>query len=192
MMRDHEHRFLGQMQTTKFHCSGGHGPCFARSHHVRQQWTAALEDAPNRVLLMRGEISIAERRPDHARQGQVRTVEIAEPEVVEAEVVLLGEAFRAFLVFPNPIPKAIYQLLLLLPRSDGLWLIYCASSILVLVVGCRGAPIQRLLYQIGRAKAGGAVGRGVIHNVLRAVVELDYPGRDGLSVPDSHAGARYI
>ena len=98
----------------------------------------------------------------------------------------------AFAIFPNPIAKAILQLLLLLARGDGLRLIYGAVPVLVLVVGRGRAPIQRLLDQLGRTEAGGTVGRSVVHDVLRAVVEFDRPGRDGLGVSDFHARAGHI
>src|SRR5260370_36545687 len=140
MIRHDEHGFLGEIQAAKFHRRGGHRPRLAGTNDMRQQWTTALQDAPNRIFLVRRKISIAERGADHAGQSQVGTVEIPEPEVVEAEVVLLGEAFRAFPVFPNPIAKPIFQLLLLLPRGDGLWLIYAAAPILVRCVACRSPP----------------------------------------------------
>jgi hypothetical protein len=47
------------------------------------------------------------------------------------------EAFRAVAVFPYPIAKPIFQLLLLFSRGDGLRLIYSAASIFMLVVSCR-------------------------------------------------------
>src|SRR5713226_4225259 len=120
------------------------------------------------------------------------TVEIAEPSVVKAEIVLSSQPLGAFAIFPNPIAKAILQLLLLLPRGNCFRLIYGATSIIVLVVGCRCAPIQRLLDQLGSAEAGGAVGRGVVNHVPCAVIELDCPGRDGLGVSDFHAGAGHV
>ena len=98
----------------------------------------------------------------------------------------------AFAIFPNPIAKAILQLLLLLSRGNRFRLIYDAVAVRVLIVGCRCAPIQRLLDQLGRTEAGGAVGRSVVDDVLCAVVELDCPGRDRLGVSDFHARAGHI
>src|ERR1035441_8779245 len=103
----------------------------------------------------------------------MRAVKIAEPDVVEPEVVLLRQPRRTFAIFPNPIAKAILQLLLLLSCSDCLRLIYDAVSIRVLIIGCRCAAIKRLLNQLGRAEAGGAVGSGVVNDELCAVVEFD-------------------
>ena len=122
----------------------------------------------------------------------MRTVKIAEPNVVEAKVVLFGEPLGTFAIFPNPIAKAILQLLLLLARGNCFRLIYDAVSVRVLIVGCRCAPIQRLLDQLGRTEAGGAVGRSVVNDELCAVVEFDCPGRDGLGVSDFHACAGHI
>src|SRR5260370_32485698 len=122
----------------------------------------------------------------------MRTGEIPEANIVESEIVPLREPCRAFAIFPNPIAKAILQLLLLLPRGNGFRLIYGTTSILVLVVGCRCAPIQRLLDQLGSAEAGGAGGRGVVNHVPCAVIELDVPCRDGLGVSDFHTCAWHI
>src|SRR5262249_48622351 len=108
------------------------------------------------------------------------------------EVVLLGQPFCALPVFPNPITKPIFQLLLLLARGDRLRLIDGAAAILVLVVGGGGSAIQRLLDQIRRAEASGTVGRSVVHDVLRTMVELDGPGRDCPCVANSYAGARHV
>jgi len=47
----------------------------------------------------------------------MRAVEIAEPEVVEPEVVLLSQPIGAFTILPNPIAKTIFQLLLFLARA---------------------------------------------------------------------------
>jgi hypothetical protein len=117
MIRHDEHRLLREIQAAEFHRGGGHGPGLARSHDMRQQWAAALEDAPDCVLLMRREISVAEGGAHHSGQGQMRAIEIAEPNVVESEVVLLRQPRRAFAIFPNPIAKAILQLLLLLSAA---------------------------------------------------------------------------
>ena len=141
VIRHDEHRLFRQIQTAKFHCGGGHGPGLARSHDMRQQWAAALEDAPDGVLLMRREISVAEGGAHHSGQGQMRTVEIPEPDVVESEVVFLRQPRGAFAIFPNPIAKTILQLLLLLSRGNCFRLIYGPAAVLVLVVGCRRAPI---------------------------------------------------
>ncbi len=116
----------------------------------------------------------------------MRTIEIAQTDIIEAEVVLLSEPLGSLAIFPNPIAKAILQLLLLLPRGNSFRLIYGATSILVLVLGCRCPTIQRLLDQFGCAEAGGAVRRGVVNDVLCAVVELDRPRRNGLGISDLH------
>ena len=118
----------------------------------------------------------------------MRAVEIAEPNVVEPEVVLLRQSRRSLTIFPDPIAKAILQLPLLLSRGNCFRLIHDAVSVRVLVVGCWRAPIERLLDQLGGAEAGGAVGRSVADDVLRAVIELYCPGRDSLGVSDFHAG----
>ena len=118
MIRHHEHRLLRQLQAAEFHRGGGHGPGLARSHDVGQQWAAALENSPDGILLMRREVSIAKGGADHSGQGQVRTVELPETDVVEPEVVLLCQPPGALAIFPNPFTKAILQLLLLLARGN--------------------------------------------------------------------------
>ena len=75
----------------------------------------------------------------------MRTVEIPEPNVVESKVVLFCQPLGAFPIFPNPIAKAILQLLLFFARSNGLRLIYGAVSVRVLIVGCGCPAIQGLL-----------------------------------------------
>ena len=122
----------------------------------------------------------------------MRTVEIPEPNIVESEIVLFRQPLGAFPIFPDPIAKAILQLLLLFARGNCFRLIYDAVSIRVLIVGCRCPAIQRLLDQLGRTEAGGAVSRSVVNDELRAVVELDGPGRDGFGVSDFHACAGHI
>src|SRR5271165_5303414 len=106
MIRHDEHRLLSEIQATEFHRGGSHGPRLASSHDMRQQRAASLEDAPDCVLLMWCEISIAEGGAHHPRQRQMRAVKIAEPDVVEPEVVLLRQPRRALAIFPNPIAKA--------------------------------------------------------------------------------------
>src|SRR5260370_35722720 len=110
----------------------------------------------------------------------MRAIEIAEPKVVKPEVVLLSQPRRAFAIFPNPIAKAILQLLLFLSGGNCFRLIYDAVSVRVLIVGCRRAPVQRLFDQLGRTEAGGTVGRSVVHDKLWAVVEFNRHCCDGL------------
>ena len=93
----------------------------------------------------------------------------------------------ALAVFPNPVAKAILQLLLFLSGGDSLRLIHGAGSVFVVVVGSRCAPVQRLLDQFGRAESGGAVGRPVVYDVPCAIVQFDGPCRDDPGVPDLHA-----
>src|ERR1700734_3359975 len=51
-----EHRLLSEIQAAEFHRGGSHSPGLARSDDMRQQWTAALENSPHSILLMRREI----------------------------------------------------------------------------------------------------------------------------------------
>jgi len=122
----------------------------------------------------------------------MRTIEVAETDVVEAEVVLFSETLGPLAIFPNPIAKAILQLLLLLPRGNSFRLIYGATSILVLVVSRWRPAIQRLLDKFGCAEACGAVGCSVIDHVLCAVIEFDRPRGDSFGAPDLHTCAGYI
>src|ERR1700684_2728996 len=116
-------------------------------------------------------------------------VEVPEPNVVESEVVFLREPRCTFAIFPDPIAKAILQLLLLLSGSNRLRLIYDTVPVRVLIISGRRTPIQRLLDQLGRTEAGGTVGRRIVHDELRAVVEFNRPCGDGLGVSDFHARA---
>jgi hypothetical protein len=50
VIRRDKHRLLGEIEAAEFHRSGSHGPGLARSHDMRQQWAATLEDSPYGIL----------------------------------------------------------------------------------------------------------------------------------------------
>ena len=66
VVRHDKHGLLRQVKAAKLHRGGGHGPGLTRTHDMSQQWAAALEDAPNCVFLMSGEVSIAKGGPHHS------------------------------------------------------------------------------------------------------------------------------
>ena len=107
MVRHDEHGLLGQIQSAEFHGGRGHRPRFARADDMGQQWTSALENAPDGVLLVRRKVFAAERGAHHSGQRQMGAVEIPEPDVVEPEVVVLRQPLCAFAILPNPIAKPI-------------------------------------------------------------------------------------
>jgi hypothetical protein len=57
------------------------------------------------------------------RKGRIRAFEFALPKIVEAVVVIAGEPGRAYGVLPHPLPEAVLDLLLFLPRDDRLILV---------------------------------------------------------------------
>ena len=107
MIGHHEHRFFRQTKAAHFHSGGGHGPGLARSHDVRQQRAAALHDPPHRIFLMAGQVSVAQIFAIHAGQLQMRAVEGAQAQIVEAVVIFAGEPRRPRAVFPYPLPESI-------------------------------------------------------------------------------------
>jgi hypothetical protein len=58
----------------------------------------------------------------------MRAIEISQPDIIEAKIIVVGQALCPAGIFPDPLPETIFQLLLLLPRSDCLGLIYDAVS----------------------------------------------------------------
>ena len=92
---------------------------------------------------------------------QMRAVEAAQAQIVEAVVVLAGQPRGALAVFPDPFPEAILQLLLFFAGGDGFLLVDDARSVLVLVIGGRRAAVEGLLDQLGGAEARRAVRRRV-------------------------------
>ena len=109
----------------------------------------------------RRQVAVAQMLAVHAGQGQMRAVEAAQAQIVEAVVVFAGQPRCARAVLPDPLPEAVLQLLLFFARGDGLLLIDDPRSVLVLVIGGRHAAIERLLDQLGGAKARRAVRRRV-------------------------------
>ena len=107
--------------------------------------------------------------------------------LLKRKLYSLASRVGAFPIFPDPIAKAILQLLLFFARGNCFRLIYDAVSVRVLIIGCRCAAVQRLLDQLGRTEAGSAVSRRIIDDVLCGVVQLDGPGRDRFRVSDFHA-----
>ena len=142
MVGHHEHWLLGQIKPAEFHRGGRHGPGLSRSHDVGQERTSTLKNSPDRILLMGRKIAVTKRRAHHSRQREMRTIEISKPDVVEAEIVIVGQALSPSGIFPNPLAKAILQLLLLFACGDRLRLVHGAVSLRVLIVGRRCTAIQ--------------------------------------------------
>ena len=187
-----EHGLFGQIKAAQFHCGGRHGPGLPGSHDVSQKRASTLKNPPNCILLMRRKIAVAERSAHHSRQGEMRAIEISKPDIVEAKIVVVGQALSPAGIFPDPLPETIFQLLLLFARGDCLGLIYGAVSFRVLIIGCRRPSVQRLFNQVGCTKAGRTVGRGVAYGVLGGIVQLQRPGCDGLRIADFHGCRRYV
>ncbi len=72
----------------------------------------------------------------------MRAIEISEPNIVEAKIVIIGQALCPAGIFPDPLPETIFELLLLLSRGDCLGLVYGAVSFRVLIVCGRSPPVQ--------------------------------------------------
>ena len=161
MVGHDEHGLFGKAQTAHFHSGGRHRPGLSRADNMGEQRAAALQDAPDRVLLVTGQVMVAQRLADHARKGQMRSVECAQAQIVEAVVVLARQARSAFGVLPDPFAEAVLDLLLLLARGDGFLLVDDARAIVPLVIGGRRASVESILDKVGGAEARGAVGRGV-------------------------------
>ena len=159
---------------------------------MRQQRASTLKNPPNCVLLMWREIAVAKRGAHHSRQGEMRAIEISQPDVVEAKIVIVGQALGPAGIFPHPFRETIFQLLLLFPCGDRLGLIYGPIAFRVLVIGRRCAPVQGLFNQVRCAKAGGAVCGGIADGVLRRVIQLQRPGRDGLRMADLYSRGRNV
>ena len=87
-----DHGLFRQPQAAHFHRGGRHGPGLARAHDVGQQRAAALQNAPDGVFLVRVEIVVAQQLARHAGKGQMRAVECAQAQIVEAVVVVAGKA----------------------------------------------------------------------------------------------------
>ena len=60
MVGHDEHGLLGQPQAAHFHRGGRHRPGLSRADDVGQQRAAALQDAPDRVFLVRGQVAVAQ------------------------------------------------------------------------------------------------------------------------------------
>ena len=187
MVGHHEHGLLGQPHAAHFHGGGRHGPGLSRADDMGEQRAAALQGAPDRVLLVGSEVMVAQLLADHAGQGQMRAVEFPQADVVEAVVVLAGEPGRTLRVFPDPFAEPVLELLLFLARGDGFLLIDHARAVFALVIGGRRAAVEGILDEVGRAKARSAEGRGVGDAGLGGVIGLDGPGGDRLGVSDADA-----
>jgi len=107
MIGHDEHGFFRQTKAAHFHSGGGHGPRLPGTHDVRQQRAAALHDPPDGILLVTGEVPVAQILPVHARKTQVRAVEAAQAQIVEAVVVFAGQPRRQRGIFPYPLPETI-------------------------------------------------------------------------------------
>jgi len=188
----HQHRFLRQTHAAQFHRGGRHSPGLSCADDVGEFRTAALQDAPDSVFLVGRQIVVAQKFSRHARQRQVRAVECAQAQIVEAVVIVAGQARRARAVLPHPFAEAVFQLLLLFPRGDGLLLVDRARSIGLFVIGGRGATVQGMLDEAGCLKALRAVGRGIADTRLRAVIDVYGPCRNCVGVGNAHVGGRNV
>ena len=61
MIGHDEHRLFREAQAAHFHRGGRHRPGLARADDMRQQRAAALQDAPDRVFLVAGRSSVAQK-----------------------------------------------------------------------------------------------------------------------------------
>lgn len=133
-----------------------------------------------------GQVAIAQKFARHPRQRQMRAVEAAQAQIVEAVVIVAGKARRARRVLPDPFAKSILQLLLLLSSCDGFLLVDGARAVVMFVIGGRRASVQGVLDEARGVKALSSPGRGVADARFHAIVDLDSPGGNRIRVRDLH------
>jgi hypothetical protein len=154
---------------------------------MAQQRAASLQDAPDRVFLVRSQVTVAQMLANHAGKGQMRAVERTQAQTVEAVVVVAGQPRGAFGVLPHPFAEAVLRLLLFLAGGDCLLLVDDARAVLAFVISGRRATVQGGLDQVGGPEPRGAVRRRVADVPAGCEVNFKGPGRDRLGMGDAHA-----
>ena len=102
----------------------------------------------------------------------MRAVEGAQAEIVEAVVIVAGQARRARSSSSQiHSRKRSFNLLLFLPRGNGFLLVDDAGVLVDLVIGGRRASVERMLDQVGRKRPRRAIGRRVADVGFRGAVE---------------------
>src|ERR1035438_5988480 len=89
----------------------------------------------------------------------MRAVEATQAQIVEPVVIVARQPRGPRAVLPDPLPEAVFQLLLLFASDDSFLLIDDAALVRQLVVGGRHAPVERLLDQVRSAKPRRSVRR---------------------------------
>ena len=183
VIRHDEHRLLRKPQPPHFHRGGRHRPGLPRPDDMRQQRARRSARCARRRPSGARKVTVAQKLAAHAGKRQMRAVEAAQAQVVEAVVVVARQPCARRAVLPDPLPEAVFQLLLLLARGDGFLLVDDPRPVLQLVIGRRRAAVERLLDQVRRAKPRGSVRRRVADAPRVDGIDLDRPGRDRLAWP---------
>jgi hypothetical protein len=186
MVGHHEHGLFGKPQAAHLHGGGRHRPGLAPADHMAQKRAAALQHAPDRVFLVRGQVTVAQMLADHAGQGQMRAVERAQTQIVEAVVIVARQPRGAVGIFPDPFAEPVLDLLLLLAGGDCLLLIDDARSVFAFVISGGRASVQSGLDELGGPEPRGAVRRRVADIPARRGLHFQRPGRNRLGMPDAH------
>ena len=147
VVRHDKKGLLAQPQPLGFHSGGHHLERLSRTHFVRQQRIAAVEDMGNSAQLMlpQGDGRV------HSSKSDMAAIVFTGPGGVHFFIVLAHQRLPPFRVLPNPIPKGIPDRLLLLRCQGGLLGIQhpalSAVCILHRVIDTNITEVQRIFQQ---------------------------------------------
>ena len=184
-VRHDHHGLLGEAEALGLHDGTDHLVGLAVADAMGQERILALEDAPDRVHLVRVERH-GGRHPGHLEVG---AVEGPQAHAIEPLVVVLGDRCGAVGVLPDPRLEAIHDRSLLVPGRLGRADIQDATAVRHLVVDHRRLEVQRHLHELDAVDALRApLARGLVAAVGRPAVHLDAPVVHRSGVAHGHAG----
>ena len=171
-----QHRLGDQAEPALFHDGGRHGHRLAGADGMGEIGRAIGDDAPDAALLVRVELE----RGGGAGQLEMRAIELARREIVEALVIDAGQPVGPLRVGPDPAFELALDLLQLLAGSFGIDDVQhppFAADVLEGVEDLRHAAVERIGKELAGVPAAGAPFRGA-GGTIGELARFDGPGTE--------------
>ena len=119
VVRDDKHTLIAESEAFALLCRRTHGKGLACAYHVGKERVAAVHDSCHGVALVfpQGDLRV------HSEKLDVATIELTGAEAIETLVIEPAKSLSSCRVFPDPLVKGAFDLLLLALRDGGLFLV---------------------------------------------------------------------